>query len=161
MYSMRYYYEILSTVMLVVRCAASSAMCLSFTRSFLKAKNGRRSTFAVWHIIYILGALVLYYAFDTVNVLQNIICLALKIVFLMILQRLLFHNGGAINWFTVFSFLVGKTHTASITSVLIYRILGDTHIDILFGISERVKMDSEQFMLYIINIYDPTRHLRI
>lgn len=147
MYNMRYYYEILSTVMLVVRCTASSALCLSFTRSFLKAKNGRCSTFAVWHIIYMLGALVLYYAFDTVNVFQNIICLALKIVFLIILQRLLFHNGGAINWFTVFSFLVGKTHTASITSVLIYRILGDTHIDILFGISERVEMDSEQFLI--------------
>lgn len=140
-------YEILSAVTLVVRCAASSALCLSFTRSFLKAKNGRRSTFAVWHIIYILGALALYYAFNTVNVFQNIICVALRIAFLMILQRLLFHNGGAINWFTVFSFLVGRTLTVSIMSVLVYRILGDTHIYILYGIAEIAGTGSEQFLL--------------
>ncbi|MBD5104829.1 MAG: GHKL domain-containing protein [Ruminococcaceae bacterium] len=147
MYNMSYCYEILSAVMLVVRCAASSALCLSYTRSFLKEKNNRRSTSAVWHIIYILGALALYYAFNTVNVFQNIICTVLKIVFLMILQRLLFHNGGAINWFTVFSFLVGRTLTLSIISVLVYRIMGDTHIDILYGIAEIAEMDSEQFLI--------------
>lgn len=147
MYSMYRDYEILQTVMLIVRCAASSALCLSFTRGFLKEKNGRRSTFAVWHIIYMLGALVLYYAFNTVNVLQNIICTVLRIVFLLILQRLLFHKAGAINWFTVCSFLVGRTLTVSIMAVLVYRILGDTHIDILYGISERVEMNSEQFLI--------------
>ncbi|MBD5115348.1 MAG: GHKL domain-containing protein [Ruminococcaceae bacterium] len=147
MYNTYYDYEILNAVMLIVRYAASSALCLSYTRSFLKEKNDRRYTFAVWHILYILGALTLYFAFNTVNVLQNIICTVLKIVFLMILQRLLFHNGGAINWFTVFSFLVGRTLTLSIIGVLVYRIMGDTHINILFGISEMVGMDSEQFLI--------------
>lgn len=119
------WYDVLSLVMLIVRYGADSLLCLSFARSFFKEKNRRTVTFLVWNTLYLLGAMVLYFAFNTVNVLQNIICLALKVVFLMILQRLLFHKGGAANWFTVFSFLAGRTLTVSIIAVIVYRYIWD------------------------------------
>lgn len=139
------WYDIMSYVFLIVRYAASSVLCLNYTRNFFKEKNGRTATFAAWNIMYLLGELVLYFAFNTVNVLQNIICLTAKIVFLMILQRLLFYNGGAANWFTVFSFLVGSNLTVSIISVVVYRYIWDMLFGALVSMSENIELETGNF----------------
>ncbi|MCM1055275.1 MAG: GHKL domain-containing protein [Bacteroides sp.] len=144
MYSVRY--EVLSLSILLLRYAANSLLFLRYTQSFLKAKNGKTATALVWHTIYLLGTLTLYFAFNTVNALQNILCLTIETAFLLTLQGLLFQKGGAINPFTVFSFLAGRILTASVTSVVIYRILGDKPVEVLLSISEAVDMDSEQFL---------------
>lgn len=154
------YYSIMSFVMLIVRYAASSLLCLSYTRSFLKEKNSGKVTFLVWNTLYMLGMIVLYFAFNTVNVFQNIVCLTARIVFLIILQRLLFCKGGAINWFTVFSFQVGSGLTISIISVVVYRYIGDLLFGWLVSLLEKAESDTGiisvghwELSLFIIDLF--------
>lgn len=142
-----FYYDLLSLALLIVRYGASSLLCLKYTRSFLKERHDSRAVFAVWNILYILGAVTLYFAFNTVNALQNILCIAAKIVFLLILQRLLFYKGGALNLFTVFSFIAGRDLIISVISVAVYHILGEIPVNTLLWLSERAGADSEQFLL--------------
>lgn len=147
MYNMNMYYDISSFVMLIIRFAASSVLCLNYTRYFLKEKNGKKATLLVWTTIYVLGATVIYFAFNTVNVFQNILCTAVRIVFLLILQRLFFHNCGPINLFIVFSFLAGRELTVSIIAVMTYQSMGDVSMGILNSIAESAEMGSEAFLI--------------
>lgn len=141
------FYDVMSFVMLFVRYGASSFLCLSYTRYFLKEKNGKNVTLIVWSVMYVLGAAVIYFAFDAVNVFQNIICTAAKIAFLLILQRLLFHKGGAINLFIVFSFLAGRDLTVSIIAVLTYQLMGDMSMGILNSLAESADSGYEAFLI--------------
>lgn len=141
------FYDVMSFVMLFVRYGASSFLCLSYTRYFLKEKNGKNVTLIVWSVMYVLGAAVIYFAFDTVNVFQNIICTAAKIAFLLILQRLLFHKGGAINLFIVFSFLAGRDLTVSVIAVLTYQLMGDMSMGILNSLAESADSGYEAFLI--------------
>ena len=141
------FYDVMSFVMLFVRYGASSVLCLSYTRYFLKEKNGKKVTLLVWTVTYVLGAAVIYFAFDTVNVFQNIICVVMKITFLLILQRLLFHNEGAINLFIVFSFLAGRDLTVSVIAVLTYQLMGDMSMGILNSLAESADIGSEAFLI--------------
>ena len=141
------FYDVMSFVMLFVRYGASSFLCLSYTRYFLKEKNGKNVTLIVWSLMYVLGAAVIYFAFDAVNVFQNIICTAAKIAFLLILQRLLFHKGGAINLFIVFSFLAGRDLTVSIIAVLTYQLMGDMSMGILNSLAESADSGYEAFLI--------------
>lgn len=120
-----------------------------------KGKNGRKITFLLWNILYLLGALTLYFAFNTVNVIQNLLCLTLKTVFLFMLQRLLFQKGGAVNLFTVLSFLVGRDLTVSVMSVVFYRYLWDGLFNIMLNCSGSIETTAEiaafNFRLFLLD----------
>lgn len=146
-------YDLLNYLTLFIRYGASSLLCLSYVRSFLKEKNSRKVTFWVWNIIYLLGAFTLYFAFDNVNVFQNILCIAARIVFLLILQRLLFYSGGAAAPFTVFSFIVGKNLILSVISVLVHKLLWDLFLGIIVDVTEGFSGEKLWLILFILNVF--------
>lgn len=118
-------YELLSFTMLSVRYCANSVLFYMFTKSFFNERYGKKLTLAVWNTVYIFAQLEFYYAFNTMNVFENILDIALRIAILLLLQRLLFAVGRGISLFTVFCFIAGQELAISIVAMFIYQFLGD------------------------------------
>lgn len=146
-------YCILSYATLFVRYGASSLLCLSFTKSFFREKNSDRVTFWVWNVIYLLGAFTLYFAFDNVNVFQNILCIIGRIGLLLTLQRLLFYGTAAAKGFTVFSFLVGQNLIYSVISILIYRLAWDFLFGMVYSEMESFSDSELNLILFGLNVF--------
>lgn len=138
-------YELMSLIMLIVRYCANSVLFYIFTKSFFNERYGKKLTFAVWNTVYIFAQLEFYYAFNTMNVFENILDVALKIAILLLLQRLLFAVGRGISLFTVFCFIAGQELAISIAAMFIYQFLGDFLYEC---ISVWVEKDPEFFLEY-------------
>lgn len=130
------FYEGLSLISLAVRYCVNSLLFLRCTKSFFREKYGKKQTFVIWNVLYLTEEFALYYAFYTTDVFQNIMSVAIDISFLLLLQKLLFECGGAMNLFTVFSFSVGRNLSASIMSVAAYQLLGDFLSDCIIKLTE-------------------------
>lgn len=138
-------YQLLSFTMLIVRYCANSVLFFTFTKSFFKERYGGRATALIWHTVYIASEVIFYLVFNTVNVFENILNVALDVAILLLLQRLLFSNSGAVSLFTVFSFLAGKQLAASFISVFAYQVLYGIITNCLISMSER---SAELFIEY-------------
>lgn len=88
-----------------------------YTGSFLKEKYGKNITLAIWISMHFLSQIVIFEIISSKHPVNDIVGVAINIVFLFFLQFLLFDKDLSKQFFVICSFMAGKEVVKYIVSV--------------------------------------------
>ncbi|MDE7281042.1 MAG: GHKL domain-containing protein, partial [Ruminiclostridium sp.] len=118
-------YELTSYIALFLRYSANVIFGFFFLSKLLTPKCGKGKGLLLLGLMYMPFQTDIYFAFNRVNCIEDILSIVLDIGFLLLVQRLLFKGSFGMELFAALSIAAGKDLLGLIIGILDYRLLGE------------------------------------
>lgn len=118
-------YDLTSYLVLFLRYSVNIVFGFSFLSKLLTPKCGRGKVFLLFAVMYLLFQTDIYFTFNRVNCLEDILSIVLDIGFLLLIQHILFKGSFGIELFAALSIVAGKDLLGLLIAILDYRLLGE------------------------------------
>ncbi len=118
-------YDLISYFVLFLRYSANIVFGFSFLSKLLTPKCGKGKGLLLFALMYLPFQTDIYFAFNRVNCLEDILSIALDIGFLLLVQHILFKGSFGMKLFAALSITAGKDLLGLMIAILDYRLLGE------------------------------------
>ncbi|MDE6579229.1 MAG: hypothetical protein K2K41_01685, partial [Ruminiclostridium sp.] len=118
-------YELTSYMALFLRYSANIVFGFFFLSKLFTPKCGKGKGLLLFALMYLPFQTDIYFAFNRVNCLEDILSIALDIGFLLLVQNILFKGSFGMKLFAALSITAGKDLLGLMIGILDYRLLGE------------------------------------